>query len=63
VGEQLRDVITRLMILRYGEQSKQKIAFITLDKHFLQGDALHPRLIEEVQAKKVDLHFYRTVDD
>ena len=62
-GEELRDVITWLMILRYAEQSKGEVAFITADKHFGRDNTLLPPLAKEVQEKKVRLLYYGTVDD
>ncbi len=62
-GEELRDVIHWLMILAHARTSARELAFITEDKHFKEGTALHSRLERDVQENKVELHFYPTLYD
>jgi hypothetical protein len=62
-GEELRDVIHWLMILAHARTSARELAFITEDKHFKEGTALHPRLERDVQENRVELHFYPTLYD
>jgi hypothetical protein len=62
-GEELRDVITWLMVLKYAEGSKREVAFITSDKHFGVANVLHPQMAKEVQDRKVILKLYRSIDE
>jgi hypothetical protein len=62
-GEELRDVITWLMILKHAEEAKQEIAFVTADEDFGGGGVLHPQLVKELVARKVTLYLYRTIDN
>jgi hypothetical protein len=62
-GEELRDVIHWLMILKYLETAKSELAFITDDKHFRDEAVLHPRLEREIRDHNLPLHFYTSLDD
>ena len=62
-GEELRDVISWLMVLDYASRSKREVAFITADKDFMQEGKLHPQLAAEIQEKKVMVHFHTSIDE
>ena len=62
-GEELRDVITWLMIVGYAKKSNRELAFISRDEHFREGETLHPMLRKDIEDAKVRLHFYGSIDD
>ena len=62
-GEELRDVTHWLMILAHAQSSKGEIAFISEDEHFRKDNNLHPRLDQDVQDHKANLHFYVSIDE
>ncbi len=62
-GEELRDVITWLMVLDHAETSKREVAFVTADKHFRTGNELRQQLAKEVHDRALRLHFYTSIDE
>jgi predicted nucleic acid-binding protein len=63
-GEELRDVILWLIVLRYAKQSKACVAFVSGDKTFQNPDGtLHPTLQRDVARAGVNIAFYRSVGD
>jgi len=62
-GEELRDVMIWLMVLRRAEKSGEDVAFISNDEHFREGVELHPKLKDDLQGGKIKLHFYKAIDD
>lgn len=59
-GEEARDVLLWLMTKRLCKT--QKVALVTGDKTFYQGDALHPELAAEVKDAEGSLEIFRKVD-
>ena len=62
-GEELRDVITWLMMLSDLSKSKRNLAFISSDEHFGSSNSLRPQLQEDIAKNNVEVHFYSTIDD
>jgi hypothetical protein len=62
-GEELRDVMVWLMVLGHIQNSHRDTAFITADQHFAYEGKLHPQLANELQDKKLILHFYLSIDE
>ena len=60
-GEEARDVLLWLLTKRLC--TFQKVAFVSGDKTFYQGDVLHPALAAEVASAEGSLEVFRKVDD
>jgi hypothetical protein len=60
-GEEARDVLLWLTTKRLCKT--QKVALLTGDKTFYQGDVLHPELAAEITGMEGSLEVFRKVDD
>jgi hypothetical protein len=61
-GEELRDVVLWLVVLKYAKQIENQIAFVSDDKAFRDEEgALHPNLQEDIVRANVQVAFYRSV--
>ncbi len=63
-GEELRDVIVWLSVLGYARKRQSDLAFISDDRAFADPDKdLFEELRHEIEANKLRIQFFRTVQD
>jgi hypothetical protein len=63
-GEELRDVILWLMIVRYASEARCQLAFICNDGHFQgSGGTLHETLASDLGRANAEVTFYKNISD
>jgi hypothetical protein len=70
-GEELRDVILWLVVLRYAETENKQISFITNDNGFweeeqeqaLEPKTVHAHIREDIENRRVNVDLFRTIED
>jgi hypothetical protein len=62
-GEELRDVITWLFVLKHAKDQNCAIAFVAQDGHFKgEGDKLHPDLDSDLSFYDVAIQFHTSIN-
>ena len=61
-GEELRDVILWLSVLEYARVSKDKVALVTRDKGFWNGDSVHPEIVEDIAINGVEIFCHKDIE-
>jgi hypothetical protein len=62
-GEELRDVILWLSIIAYASRTRSRVAFVTLDKGFSEGDAVAPKIRDDIATHQVDIQLFQSIND
>ena len=62
-GEELRDVIIWLGVLQYARNSKERVAFISKDLGFWDGDNPHADVLADISEGALEITLYKDVDD
>jgi PIN domain len=62
-GEELRDVIIWLAVLRYARDSKESVAFISKDSGFWDGDNPHADILADISEAQLDIALYQDVEE
>ena len=61
-GEELRDVILWLSVLEYTRASKDKVALVTRDKGFWNGDVIHPEIAEDIATNSAEIFLHKDIE-
>lgn len=61
-GEELRDVILWLTVLQYAADTKSRVALISRDSGFWDGESLHTELKGDIAAYNVEVSAYKDVE-
>jgi hypothetical protein len=63
-GEELRDVVLWLMVVKYASEARCPVAFICNDDHFQgPGGSLHETLGSDLARAKAEVTLYRSISD
>jgi uncharacterized protein (DUF2344 family) len=68
-GEELRDVILWLVVLRYAETENKPVGFISNDNGFWEGEqeqeqkTVHAHIREDIENRRVKVDVFRTIED
>jgi PIN domain len=62
-GEELRDVILWLVVLRYAEAENKQVGFITNDNGFWDQETVHAHIREDIENRGVKVQVFRTIED
>jgi hypothetical protein len=61
-GEELRDVIIRLIVLQFAEAEQKPVALVTSDGGFWNDAEVHDHLLEDIRNRKVNVSLFQTVE-
>jgi hypothetical protein len=62
-GEELRDVILWLLVLRYAGTEHKEVGFITSDNGFWDEESIHAQIREDIEKNKAKVHLFRTIEE
>jgi PIN domain len=62
-GEELRDVILWLLVLRYAETEKKEVGFVTNDNGFWDEGSVHAHIREDIEKRGVKVSVFRMIED
>jgi len=63
VGEELRDVILWLVVLKYANSEHKDVAFITADKGFWSAEEVHDHIAQDIAKCAGQVALFRTIED
>jgi hypothetical protein len=63
VGEELRDVILWLVVLKYTHSEHKDVAFITADKGFWDAEKVHDHIAQDIAECDGQVALFRTIED
>jgi hypothetical protein len=62
-GEELRDVILWLSTVAYAKETGDRLAFVSGDSGFYEGDEPHPKILQDIRSHKVNIELFKKIGD